>query len=360
MSYVGPLKGLKVVEFGAVGPVPFCAMLLADMGADVIQIIRPTATVSQSDFTQRGRRFVSLDLKSPENRDEALRLISVADVVVEGNRPGVMEKLGLGPDTCMARNPRLVYGRMTGWGQHGPLATSAGHDINYIAITGALDAIGTQGRPVAPLNLVGDYGGGSMFLAFGILAAVLDARANGQGQVIDAAMVDGASYLMSLFYRLRAQGKWQGPRATNELDGGAPWYDTYQTADNKWVAVGAIEEPFWQLMLKKLGFAPESFPSRKDRGNWPTIREKLENAFVGKTREEWSAIFDGTDACVSPVLSMDEAHQNDHLKARETFVDVGGVVRPAPAPRFSNSKPAHQRTDPAKVEIATLIAYWSH
>ncbi|MFM0648540.1 CaiB/BaiF CoA-transferase family protein [Paraburkholderia bryophila] len=360
MSYVGPLKGLKVVEFGAVGPVPFCAMLLADMGADVIQITRPTATVSQSDFTQRGRRFVSLDLKSPENRDEALRLISVADVVVEGNRPGVMEKLGLGPDTCMARNPRLVYGRMTGWGQHGPLATSAGHDINYIAITGALDAIGTQGRPVAPLNLVGDYGGGSMFLAFGILAAVLDARANGQGQVIDAAIVDGASYLMSLFYRLRAQGKWQGPRATNELDGGAPWYDTYQTADNKWVAVGAIEEPFWQLMLTKLGFAPESFPSRKDRGNWPTIREKLENAFVGKTREEWSAIFDGTDACVSPVLSMDEAHQNDHLKARETFVDVGGVVRPAPAPRFSNSKPAHQRTDPAKVEIATLIAYWSH
>ncbi|REE23208.1 alpha-methylacyl-CoA racemase [Paraburkholderia sp. BL27I4N3] len=358
MSHVGPLKGLKVVEFGAVGPVPFCAMLLADMGADVIQITRPTTSVSESDFTQRGRRFVSLDLKNAENREEALRLISVADIVLEGNRPGVMEKLGLGPGTCMARNPRLIYGRMTGWGQEGPLAASAGHDINYIAITGALDAIGTEGRPVAPLNLVGDYGGGSMFLAFGILAAVLDARTNGEGQVIDAAMVDGASYLMSLFYRLRAQGKWHGPRATNELDGGAPWYDTYQTADKKWVAVGAIEEPFWQLMLATLGFAPDDFPSRKDRCHWPAIRERLAKAFAGKTRDEWSAIFDGTDACVSPVLSMDEAHQNEHLKARQTFIDVGGIVRPAPAPRFSMSKVAQLKTEVSKIEISTLIESW--
>lgn len=359
MSQAGPLKGLKVVEFGAVGPVPFCAMLLADMGADVVQVIRPTATIADGDFTQRGRRFVSLDLKNHESRDEALRLVSVADVVLEGNRPGVMEKLGLGPDTCLARNPRLVYGRMTGWGQQGPLAASAGHDINYIAITGALDAIGTQGRPVAPLNLVGDYGGGSMFLAFGILAAVLAARDSGQGQVIDAAMVDGASYLMSLFYRLRTQGKWQGPRATNELDGGAPWYDTYKTADDKWVAVGAIEEPFWQLMLTKLGIAPEGFHSRKDKASWPAIREALEKSFGEKTRDEWSAIFDGTDACVSPVLTMDEAHENEHLKARGTFIKVDGAVRPAPAPRFSNSTLAQLRTNSAKLEIASVIGSWS-
>ncbi|ALK35274.1 CaiB/BaiF CoA transferase family protein [Burkholderia plantarii] len=358
MSQAGPLNGLKVVEFGAIGPVPFCAMLLADMGADVVQITRPNVTASESDFIQRGRRFVSLDLKSPESRDEALRLVSVADVVLEGNRPGVMEKLGLGPDTCLARNPRLVYGRMTGWGQQGPFAASAGHDINYIAVTGALDAIGTQGRPIVPLNLVGDYGGGSMFLAFGILAALLAAQDSGQGQVIDAAMVDGASYLMSLFYRLRAQGKWRGPRATNELDGGAPWYDTYKTLDEKWVAVGAIEEPFWQLMLTKLGIAPEGFLSRKDRSNWPAIRVTLERLFGEKTRDEWSAIFDGTDACVSPVLTMDEAHENEHLKARHTFVKIDGIVRPAPAPRFSSCHLAHLRTSPGKVEIKSLIGSW--
>jgi alpha-methylacyl-CoA racemase len=358
MSQVGPLAGLKVVEFGAIGPVPFCAMLLADMGADVIQITRPTTVIREQDFMQRGRRFVALDLKKSEDREEALALVSHADVVLEGNRPGVMEKLGLGPDVCLQLNPKLVYGRMTGWGQDGPLAPRAGHDINYIALTGALDAIGTEKRPVAPLNLVGDYGGGSMFLAFGILAAVYEARDSGQGQVVDAAMVDGASYLMSLFYRLRAQDKWQGPRATNELDGGAPWYDTYQTADGRWVAVGAIEEQFWQEMLAKLEIAGCDLPSRADKADWPMIRDKLATVFSSKSRDHWAALFAGSDACVSPVLTMAEAHTNDHLKARGTFVDVNGAVRPASAPRFSRSPIAHNSTDATKVDARAVIDGW--
>lgn len=358
MSKAGPLTGLKVVEFGAIGPVPFCAMLLADMGADIVQITRPTTIVRDQDFMLRGRRFVSLDLKRAEDRDEALQLVSVADVVLEGNRPGVMEKLGLGPDVCLELNPKLVYGRMTGWGQDGPLALRAGHDINYIALTGALDAIGTEQRPVVPLNLVGDYGGGSMFLAVGVLAAVYEARDSGQGQVVDAAMVDGASYLMSLFYRLRAQEKWQGPRGTNELDGGAPWYDTYRTSDDRWVAVGAIEEQFWQEMLSKLGVAASDLPSRTDKAGWPTIRSKLAAVFSSKSRDQWVAHFEDSDACVSPILSMDEAHQHDHLKARGTFMEVDGAVRPAAAPRFSRSRIAHNETDVTKVPVRTAIDSW--
>jgi alpha-methylacyl-CoA racemase len=358
MRPAGPLSGLKVVEFSAIGPVPFCAMLLADMGADIIQVNRPAAVVREQDFMQRGRRFVSLDLKRSEGRDAALQLVSVADVVLEGNRPGVMEKLGLGPDICLEQNPKLVYGRMTGWGQDGPLAHRAGHDINYIALTGALDAIGTERGPVVPLNLVGDYGGGSMFLAFGVLAAVHEARSSGQGQVVDAAMVDGASYLMSLFYRLRAQDQWQDPRGTNTLDGGAPWYGTYRTADDRWVAVGAIEEPFWLALLSGLGIVASDLPPRPNKASWPALRERLATVFRSQSRDHWAALFADSDACVSPVLSMEEAHAHAHLKARNTFIQVAGTVRPAPAPRFSASAAATHETEVKPIDVRDAINIW--
>ncbi|MDR5761028.1 CaiB/BaiF CoA-transferase family protein [Caballeronia sp. LZ035] len=360
MNPAGPLAGLKVVEFGAIGPVPFCAMLLADLGADIIQVIRPAGVVREQDFMQRGRRFVPLDLKRSEDRDAALQLVAVADVVLEGNRPGVMEKLGLGPDVCLEQNPKLVYGRMTGWGQDGPLALRAGHDINYIALTGALDAIGTEKGPVVPLNLVGDYGGGSMFLAFGVLAAVHEARSSGQGQVVDAAMVDGASYLMSLFYRLRSQNQWQDARGTNALDGGAPWYGTYRTADDRWVAVGAIEEPFWQELLSRLGILASDLPPRSDTAGWPRIRERLATVFHSQSRDHWAALFADSDACVCPVLSMEEAHAHAHLKARNTFIEVTGTVRPAPAPRFSRSPAACHETEFRPIDIQNAIDAWRY
>lgn len=334
----GPLSGVRVVEFSALGPVPFCAMLLADMGADVVQIARPRAAIDTGNFMQRGRRVVPLDLKETHDRNTALDLIAHADVLLEGNRPGVMEHLGLGPDTCLARNPRLVYGRMTGWGQTGPLALTAGHDINYIALTGVLDAIGAAGgAPVPPLNLVGDYGGGAMFLAFGTLCALWEARASGQGQVVDAAMVDGSAMLMSLFCRLLARGEWNGPRGTNMLDGGAPWYATYRTADARYVAVGALEDPFWRALLAGLEISPGSLPPRSDKAGWPAIRATLAACFATRTRDAWAAHFRDSDACVSPVLGLQEAAQNEHVAARGTYVADRDFVHPAAAPRLSRT-----------------------
>ncbi|ABE29448.1 Alpha-methylacyl-CoA racemase [Paraburkholderia xenovorans LB400] len=354
----GPLSGVRVIEFGALGPVPFCAMLLADMGADVVQITRPRAAIDTGNFMQRGRRLVPLDLKQPHDRDAALDLIAHADVLLEGSRPGVMENLGLGPNVCAARNPRLVYGRMTGWGQTGPLAPTAGHDINYIALTGVLDAIGTaDGAPVPPLNLVGDYGGGAMFLAFGTLCALWEARTSGHGQVIDAAMVDGSAMLMSLFCRLLAQGEWNGPRGTHMLDGGAPWYATYRTADDRYVAVGALEEPFWQALLAGLEIPAESLPPRSDRAAWPAIRAALAASFATRTRDAWTGHFRHSDACVSPVLSLQETVENEHINARQTYVADRGFVRPAAAPRLSRT-PAGEAAPPAPDTAHAVLEAW--
>lgn len=354
----GPLSGVRVIEFGALGPVPFCTMLLADMGADVVQIARPRAAIDTANFMQRGRRVVPLDLKQTHDRDTALDLIAHADILLEGNRPGVMEHLGLGPKACHARNPRLVFGRMTGWGQTGPLAPTAGHDINYIALTGVLDAIGAAGgAPVPPLNLVGDYGGGAMFLAFGALCALWEARASGQGQVIDAAMVDGSAMLMSLFCRLLAQGEWSGPRGTHMLDGGAPWYATYRTADERYVAVGALEEPFWQALLAGLDLSPDSLPPRSDRTAWPAIRAALAARFATRTRDAWAAHFRDSDACVSPVLSLHEAPQHEHVAARRTYVDKREGVRPAAAPRLSRT-PAREAAQAALSSASAVLETW--
>ncbi|WP_424140621.1 CaiB/BaiF CoA transferase family protein [Roseomonas chloroacetimidivorans] len=356
----GPLAGLRVLEFGAIGPVPFAAMLLADMGADVVQVARPGPRRDpRTDPTQRGRRVIVLDLKREEDRATALDLASGAEVLLEGNRPGVMERLGLGPGPCLARNPRLVYGRMTGWGQDGPLARTAGHDINYIALTGALHAIGAAGGPpLPPLNLVGDYGGGAMFLLFGVLCAAMHARETGRGQVVDAAMVDGASILMSAFFGMAARGGWGGARGENLLDGGAPWYGTYETADGGHVAVGALEEPFWQALLAALEIAPDSLPPREDRAGWPAIRAALAGAFRRRGRAEWAARLEPIDACASAVLSLHEAADHPHMAARGTHLDLDGLRQPAPAPRFS-ATPGEAR--PAREVLggaAEVLAGW--
>lgn len=355
----GSLAGLKVLEFGAIGPVPFCAMMLADMGADVVHVARPGMQPDPDDILLRGRRIVPLDLKTPRDLEAARELVARADILLEGNRPGVMEKLGLGPDVCLERNPRLVYGRMTGWGQHGPLALKAGHDINYISLTGALDAIGNaEGGPVPPLNLVGDYGGGAMFLAFGVLCAHLEARDSGKGQVVDAAMVDGSAMLMSLFCRMYAQGRWTNQRGENVLDGGAPWYTTYPTSDGRYVAVGALEEPFWQELLDRLGIGADALPPRTDRGGWTTIRDVLSQRFLQRTRDEWATVFADSDACVSPVLGLRDAPAHEHVASRGTFIDLGGVTQPAPAPRFSrtpgSARPASSRPD----ELEAVFDSW--
>ncbi|HEV7157010.1 MAG TPA: CaiB/BaiF CoA-transferase family protein [Caulobacteraceae bacterium] len=332
----GPLSGLKVIEFAGIGPGPFCGMLLSDLGADVVRIDRKGATRgSPTDVTARGRRSVALDLKSPAAVEACLKLFERADAVFEGFRPGVMERLGLGPDVALARNPRLVYGRMTGWGQSGPYAKAAGHDINYIAISGALSAIGTADKPVPPLNLVGDFGGGALYLAFGLLAGVIHARASGQGQVIDCAMSDGAASLMAMFYGMKAAGIWRGERRSNLLDGGAYFYDTYQCADGHWVAVGSLEPQFYALLLDKTGVDDPDFRHQMDREAWPARRLRLAEVFASKTRDEWRKIMDATDVCFAPVLSLDEAPLHEHNQARETFIEVAGVIQPGPAPRFS-------------------------
>jgi alpha-methylacyl-CoA racemase len=332
----GPLKGVRVVEFAGLGPAPFCGMLLSDLGADVIRIDRRDAKAAQPHHvTHRGRRSIALNLKDPRAIGLCLDLMSRAELVFEGFRPGVMERLGLGPDVALKRNPKLVYGRMTGWGQDGPLAQAAGHDINYIAITGALHAIGTKERPVPPLNLIGDFGGGSLYLALGLLSALLHARATGQGQVVDAAMVDGAASLMSYFYGFRAEGVHTAERASNRLDGGAPFYDVYKCADGQWVALGSIEPQFYALLREKAGLSDPSFDAQMDRARWPELKAKVAEVIARKTRAEWCALMEGSDVCFAPVLEMGEAPLHPHNTARNAFVTVDGVVQPAPAPRFS-------------------------
>lgn len=336
----GPLSGVKVVEFEAIGPGPFCGMLLSDLGADVIRIDGPRSRSGggAKDVTGRGRRSISLDLKNPDDVETCLKLLEQADAMLEGYRPGVLEKLGLGPDVVLARNPKLVYGRMTGWGQFGPLAKAAGHDLNYIALTGALWATGRQGEPPAPpLNLIGDYGGGALYLAFGLLAGVIHARATGEGQVIDVAMTDGAASLTSMFWGMRASGMWQDTRDANLLDGGAHFYDCYETSDGEWVSIGSIEPQFYALLLQQAEITDPAFQNQFDRANWPILSEKIAAIFKSKTRDEWTAIMEGTDVCFAPVLSWEEAVQHPHNVARQTFVEVEGVTQPAPAPRFSKT-----------------------
>jgi alpha-methylacyl-CoA racemase len=340
----GPLSGIHVVELAGIGPGPFCGMVLADQGADVVMVERPSeGSLPIPNPSRRGRRSIVIDLKRPEGVEVVLRLVERSDALIEGYRPGVAERLGLGPEVCLGRNPQLVYGRMTGWGQDGPLAKTAGHDIDYIALTGALHAIGRGGeRPVPPLNLVGDFGGGGMLLAFGIVAALLESRGSGRGQVVDAAMVDGAALLMQPTFELRSWGFWHDRRGVNLLDGGAPFYDTYMTADGRAMAVGALEPQFFAELLAGLEIDPFEVPAQLDVSGWPALRARFEEAFRGRTREEWVAVFAGTDACVAPVMSLDEAVAHPHLVARETFVPVGDVEQPGPAPRFS----AHPRRSP--------------
>jgi alpha-methylacyl-CoA racemase len=356
---MGPLAGIRIVEFAGLGPAPFAAMLFADMGADVIRVDRLGSRVPQkTDVTYRGRRSVAMDLKKPGAVEAALKLIEKSEVLIEGFRPGVMERIGLGPDISLARNPRLVYGRMTGWGQTGPLAHAVGHDINYIALSGALHAIGPAGgKPVPPLNLVGDFGGGALYLAFGIVCGLLESRRSGRGQVVDAAMTDGAASLMSVFYGLCATGFWRDERGVNLLDSGAHFYDTYETKDGKHVAIGAIEPHFHQVLLEKLGAESADFENRMDRARWPALKEKLAAAFKEKTRDEWDAILLGSDVCYAPVLSLAEAPQHPHNRARGTFVEVDGVVQPAPAPRFSVSLPEMPRP-PEPSRSADVLALW--
>lgn len=344
----GPLSGLKVVEFAGIGPGPFCGMLLSDLGADVVRIDRKGAgRGSPSDITSRGRRSVGLDLKQPASVETCLKLMEKADAVIEGFRPGVMERLGLGPDVALKRNPRLVFGRMTGWGQTGPYANAAGHDMNYIAITGALHAIGAKDKPVPPLNLVGDFGGGALYLAFGLLAGVIQARETGKGQVIDCAMSDGAASLMAMFYGFKASGMWKEERRANMLDGGAHFYDTYQCKDGKWISIGSIEPQFYALLLEKTGITDPAFAAQMDRGAWDGLREKLGAVIATKTQAEWTEIMGATDVCFAPVLDLDEAPKHPHNVARQTFVEIGGVVQPAPAPRFSATPGAIQGPPPA-------------
>ena len=332
----GPLSGLKVVEFAGIGPGPFCGMLLSDLGADVVRIDRKSGgRANRTDVTARGRKSVAMDLKSSAAIEACLKLFESADAVFEGFRPGVMERLGLGPDVALARNSKLVYGRMTGWGQTGPYAHAAGHDMNYIAISGALSAIGTGEKPIPPLNLVGDFGGGALYLAFGLLAGVIHARGSGQGQVIDCAMSDGAASLMAMFYGMKAAGVWTDNRRDNLLDGGAHFYDTYQCADGAWIAIGSIEPQFYALLLEKTGITDPEFQGQMDRAKWPSLRAKLAAVIAEKTRDQWCAIMDGTDVCCGPVLNLAEAPLHAHNVARGTFVEIDGVVQPAPAPRFS-------------------------
>ncbi|MCU1604144.1 MAG: CoA transferase [Modestobacter sp.] len=342
---VGPLEGLRVLELGSIGPGPHAAMLLGDLGADVVRIDRPRGpdpfAGEVPDQLMRNRRSVCLDLKQPADRDLAMQLADRADVLVEGYRPGVTERLGMGPADCLSRNPRLVYGRMTGWGQSGPMAPRAGHDINYISLTGVLHAMGREGEsPVPPLNLVGDFGGGSMFLLVGILSALWERERSGRGQVVDAAMVDGISVLAQMIWAMRASGTWSEQRASNLLDGGTPYYDTYACADGRFVAVGAIEPQFYAALLDGLGLAGEALPCQQDRAGWPTLRSRFAGVFATRTRDDWAEHFAGTDACVTPVLTFTEAAAHPHLLSRGTFVERDGIIQPAAAPRLSRTAAA--------------------
>ena len=338
MARTGPLSGIRIVELAGLGPVPHACMVLADLGADVVRVDRPGGGfgLASHDVLGRSRRSVAVDLKQPEGPEVVLRLVESADVLVEGLRPGVTERLGVGPQVCLARNPRLVYGRMTGWGQDGPLAPRVGHDLNYLAISGALGAIGEPGRkPVPPINLVGDFGGGSMLLVSGVLAALVERATSGQGQVVDAAMVDGVSTLMAMTWGFRAGGGWTDERGVNILDGGAPFYDTYLCADGGYLAIGAIEPQFWAVVVAVLGL--QDAPAQHDRTTWPELRRRVAEVVATRARDEWAAVFDPLDACVSPVLTLGEVAQHPHMVARGAVEDHDGVLQPAPSPRFSRT-----------------------
>ncbi len=359
----GPLTGVRVVELAGIGPGPFAAMLLADLGADVVRVDRPGGAGlgidPTSDLTNRNKRSVLLDLKSEEGPARVLDLVERADILIEGYRPGVAERLGVGPEACLARNPQLVYGRMTGWGQDGPLAERAGHDIAYLALTGTLSMIGKPDEPpLVPANLVGDYAGGSLYLVVGVLAALQHARAHGEGQVVDAAIVDGAAHLATMIHGMLAAGSWQDRRGTNLLDGGCPFYGTYATSDGGHMAVGPLEGQFYAEFIGLLGIA-DSFPDRWDLARWDELRAAVTERFLTRTRAEWTEVFDGTDACVAPVLSLTEAPHHPHLAARSTFVEHSGLTQPAPAPRFS-ATPVSVRTGPALPggDSAAVAADW--
>jgi len=353
----GPLQGVRIVEMSGLGPAPFACMMLADLGAEVICVDRLSASNAhgpvEADIFRRGKRSIALDLKQPSALQAVLKLLDSADVVVEGFRPGVMERLGLGPDKCLSRNPRLVYGRMTGWGQSGPMAAAAGHDINYIALSGALHAIGTIEQPIAPLNLVGDFGGGGMLLAVGVLSAVLNARATGKGQVVDAAMTDGSALLMTMIYGWKAAGQWVDRRGVNMLDGAAHFYGTYQCSDGKWIAVGSIEPQFYALLVEKAGLQGVDLAAQREAAAWPQMRARLAEVFARRTRAQWCELMEGSDVCFSPVLSMTEAPRHPHNVARQTFVEMQGVTQPAPAPRFSET-PASIDAPPARAGAHTV------
>lgn len=331
------------MEIAGIGPGPFCAMMLADMGADVVRVDRAQGVSglpgnNSFDLINRGRRSVGVDLKNPDGVEVVLRLVDQADALIEGFRPGVAERLGVGPDVCLERNPRLVYGRMTGWGQDGPMAQAAGHDINYISLAGALEPIGRAGeRPMPPLNLIGDFGGGGMLLAYGIVCGLLEAKQSGHGQVVDAAMVDGAAVLMTFIHGLRAMGFWEDGRGTNLLDTGAWFYEVYETADGKFVSVGSLEPQFYAELLRLSGLDQDDLPAQMDRSTWPAMKERIAEVFKTKTRDEWCSLMEGTDVCFAPVLSMEEAPDHPHNRARGTFIEVGGVTQPGPAPRFSRT-----------------------
>ncbi len=349
----GPLSGITIIELAGIGPGPFAGMLLSDMGADVIRVERAQAVPADppargnGDVLQRGRRSIGVDLKNPDGVEAVLTMVEGADALFEGFRPGVTERLGLGPDVCMARNPKLVYGRMTGWGQTGPYSQAAGHDINYIALAGALEGIGRRGEaPVPPLNLVGDFGGGGMFLAFGMVCALLEAKQSGSGQVVDAAMVDGASTLMSMFHSFTASGAWQPERGTNLLDTGAHFYDVYETSDHKYVSIGSIEPQFYAELRRLAGLDAPVWTAQMDRVEWPHRKAELAAVFATKTRDEWCVLMEHTDVCFAPVLSLTEAPNHPHAVARDAFVEINGITQPAPAPRFSRTPGAVQGPPP--------------
>jgi alpha-methylacyl-CoA racemase len=352
----GPLAGFRIVEFAGIGPGPFACMMLADMGAEVVTLDRIGARKNLKSATGRGRKVVELDLKDETAIAQVLDLLAHADALIEGFRPGVMERLGLGPDEVQARNPRLVYGRMTGWGQEGPLAQAAGHDINYIAVTGALAAIGGKDKPVPPLNLVGDFGGGALYLVVGVLAALLEASKSGKGQVVDAAMCDGAASLMSMFFDLAAAGRWSDARESNFLDGGAHFYGVYECACGNFISIGSIEPQFYALLRQHAGLSDTDFDHQMDPKAWPGLRQKLADVFKTRTRGDWCHIMEGTDICFAPVLTMSEASDHPHVAARQIFVSRHGVTQPAPAPRFSRTPSAIRESAPA--DIVDLTSAW--
>lgn len=363
---MGPLDGVRIVEMSGIGPAPFCGMLLADLGAEVIRVDRLAAADLgfdidvRFDLPNRSKRAVAVDLKAAEGVAMVKELVRSADLLIEGFRPGVMERLGLGPDICRAINPRLVYGRMTGWGQEGPLKQRAGHDINYIALTGVLNAVGPKdGDPVVPLNLIGDFAGGALYLAMGLLAALHEAKSSGQGQVVDAAMVDGVASLMSMHYGYLQAGFWRDERGSNAVDGGSPFYTTYRTRDGRHMAVGAVEKRFYGELLERLGLAQADLPRQNDRARWGELRERLAAVFATRTREEWTAVFADSDACVSPVLDLLESTAHPHMAARGTFLRTDGMVEPGPAPRFSRTPAAIRNAplDPRGDTRGALLAW---